>query len=101
MKNNAMNEQKTKTPPLLIRPEFRRMFDKLSNEDTGALIHALMGYRWDGVIPELPSHLDGVFLALQAFADEDVARYQERCNRNRESANKRWGKGNDDATECE
>lgn len=91
-----MSERKTNTPPLLIRQEFRRMFDKLSNEDAGVLLHALMEYRWDGVLPELPSHLSGVFLALQAFADEDADKYQERCSKNREAANKRWLKKDDE-----
>lgn len=97
-----MGKRKIDNPPLLIRSEFRRMFDKLSNEETGVLLHALMEYRWDGVLPELSARLSGVFLTLQAFADEDGEKYREVCENNRRAAIARWtNKDSSDATECE
>ena len=91
---------KKSSPPLLIRPEFRRVFDNLSNEDTGALIQALMSYRWDGVIPELTSRLEGVFLTLRAFADEDADKYEEKREQARDAAKARWENEKKDADVC-
>lgn len=88
-----MRKRKIDSPPLLIRPEFRRLFSSLNNEEAGMVFIAIMEYRWDGVVADLPDKLKGVFLALQAFADEDAESYKAVCEANRENAVKRWSNG--------
>lgn len=86
----AKNKRKIDNPPLLIRPEFRRMFKGLPDNEVGQLFNSLMEYRWDGVIPELNEKLSGIFIALRAFADEDAEGYKQVCEANRQKALERW-----------
>ena len=68
-----------KRPPLLIREEYVGIFGNLSNEQKGLLLTALTEYQWDGVLPNLPDKLSGVFIALKAFLDRDNKKYVDKC----------------------
>lgn len=78
-------------PPLLIREQYKSILMSLSDNERGKILSALMAYQWDGELPaKLSDKLSGVFLALKCFADSDVQKYEETCERNRQKALTRW-----------
>ena len=72
---------------LIIRREYKPMFDRLNDSEKGKLLTTLMEYQWDGVIPDENSgKLFGTFLAMQPFIDENNEKYAAKCETNRRSA---------------
>lgn len=62
----------------------------LGDEKSGKLIKAMIQYSTDGIVPELESPLDIVFIQLRQQLDRDIERYDHICERNRENIKKRW-----------
>ena len=88
-----------KPPRLLLNPDHIELVrNLLSSEDAGELLFAVCDYALHGVIP---SRAEKAWLAcfrlFQGEIDKDVARYAEKCERNRLNVQARW---NRDANEC-
>jgi len=89
-----------KRPPLLLREEFEGLFLKLTDEEKGKLLSALMLYQWHGVEPNsLRDKLMGVFIVLQSLIDNDVLKYYEACQKNKQNASKRYNMQRNDEYE--
>lgn len=72
---------------LIIRKDYKPMFDRLNDAEKGKLLTVLMEYQWDGVMPdEKIGKLFGIFLAMQPFIDDYNERYAVKCEKNRHSA---------------
>lgn len=72
-------------------------FGPLSDADFGRLMRAAIRYNATGELPELSGRVKLALAVIRAQIDRDRKRYDERCEKNRESALKRW----DNGTECE
>ncbi len=85
---------KTKKKTFLMYADHYEMVKGLSNEQLGTLLRALYALANNEPLPEL----DAVAKMAFAFISNDVlkanAKYEERCEKNREAIAKRWGKSN-------
>lgn len=70
--------------------------EPLSDAERGRLFAALLEYSRTGIAPELRGGERYTFAALKGNIDRDVAKYNAKCAKNKESAGKRW-----DANGCE
>lgn len=70
--------------------------EPLSDAERGRLFTALLEYSRTGIAPELRGGERYTFAALKGSIDRDVAKYNAKCAKNKESAGKRW-----DANGCE
>ena len=70
--------------------------EPLSDAERGRLFTALLEYSRTGIAPELRGGERYTFAALKGNIDRDVAKYNAKCAKNKESAGKRW-----DANGCE
>ena len=70
--------------------------EPLSDAERGRLFTALLEYSITGIVPELRGGERYTFATLKGNIDRDVAKYNAKCAKNKESAGKRW-----DANGCE
>jgi len=75
----------------------------LPNEDKGMLLDAIFMYQINGEIKQdLSTQAMMAFKFFQAQFDSDNIRYERKCNKNKEIAEKRWKKAHEkNANECE
>lgn len=73
---------------------------ELPDADCKSLVLALLDYAQNGTLPEFASASAPavVFSLMRSQVDRDVAKYAERCEKNRVNAQKRWEA--DDTTVC-
>lgn len=85
---------KTKKKTFLMYADHYEMVKGLSDAQLGTLLRALYALANNEPLPEL----DAVAKMAFAFISNDVlkanAKYEERCEKNREAIAKRWGKSN-------
>ena len=62
----------------------------LSDEQAGRVIKAALVYLESGEVRPLDPAETLLFLGLKEDIDDGVARYQERCEKNRQNVRKRW-----------
>lgn len=74
------------------------IFNKLTDEQAGKLIKAIYEYEAIGKIPNLDFGLDMAFTSIKIVLDKNREKYQKKCQKNKENADKRW-KGNANAYE--
>ena len=64
--------------------------EPLSDAERGRLFTALLEYSITGIVPELRGGERYTFATLKGNIDRDVAKYNAKCAKNKESAGKRW-----------
>lgn len=80
-----------KRPPLLIREQFEGLFRGLTDTERGKILLALMEYQWHEVEPDkLSDKLLGVFQVFKSFSDDDIKKYNEKCEQNRRNIKEYW-----------
>ena len=75
--------------------------EPLSDAERGRLFTALLEYSRTGIAPELRGGERYTFAALKGNIDRDVAKYNAKCAKNKESAAKRWDANACDGTETD
>lgn len=68
------------------------IFDKLTDEQAGKLIKAIYRYELTREYPNLDFGLDMAFTSIKIVLDKNREKYQNKCKKNKENADKRWGK---------
>ena len=68
-----------KSPPgVLLYREVYVCIQHLTDEDAGRLVRSIFEYAFEGVAPQLPTHLSLVWTLLQPALDRDRERYEEK-----------------------
>lgn len=89
---------------ILFRGQIESLLSLSSLKDVKTILRAIVLYGMDNETPEIPEHLTFGWLWFKNTIDSHREQYAAKCGRNRNSANKRWGNGDDipmDADECE
>ena len=73
----------------LFRKDWREAIAEYPAEDRLAIREAIEAYAFDGIIPE-DRFLKAATANARVIIDRDRDMYQERCDRNKENARKRW-----------
>lgn len=81
-----------KPPRILFNPDHMEVArDLLSNEEAGRLFFAVCDYAMKGKLPENESKsFLACFKLMSGEIDENVRRYADRCERNRQNIKRRW-----------
>ena len=81
----------------LIYLDYEEQFNLLSNEEAGILIKAIMQYEKTGEIVKLDGMVKMAFSFIKTQLDRDREKYQEKCEKNKNNARKRWNAKNANA----
>lgn len=75
-----------------------QLIEGLTDEQLGQLTRALFTYARDGEIIKLDPVVRMAFVFIKDKIDRNQAKYQKKCERNRENIRKRWNKSNTNDT---
>jgi len=80
----------------VIYKDWYQLITHLTYEEKGRLITAIFDYHCDGIITEFDDNkfLQGFFNYFLSTFIRDDEKYQQTCERNRQSIKKRWEKEN-------
>lgn len=84
----------------VFKKEWREALKGYPAEVRAEVYEAIMAYAFEGDTIEMSELAKMAFNFIKLSIDAMQASYQRKCERNRESANRRWGKG-EDANGCE
>lgn len=84
----------------VFKKEWREALKGYPAEVRAEVYEAIMAYAFEGDTIEMRELAKMAFNFIKLSIDAMQASYQRKCERNRESANRRWGKG-EDANGCE
>lgn len=69
----------------VIYTNYLDVLSDLSNEDMGIIFRAILLYKKNGEIPELPIHLSIAFKFIKNQMDLDAQKYNEKCTKAKEN----------------
>lgn len=75
-----------------------QLIEGLTDEQLGQLTRALFTYARDGEVINLEPVVRMAFVFIKDKIDRNQAKYQKKCERNRENIRKRWNKSNTNDT---
>ena len=79
-------------PGVMIYFDLRPCLKRLSLEEKGKLLEAILDYAGDGLLPEFDGALGVAWDFIAQRVDADAARYQAKCEQSKAAALSRWGK---------
>jgi hypothetical protein len=77
----------------LLYKDKSEMFDVMDDVQAGRLIKAIFKYETTGEVPDDPMTLI-LFLSIKPSLDEADIKYERKCKKNAENADKRWNQNN-------
>lgn len=80
------NEQKG----FIVYKDIHAVVDELTDEQAGKLFRGMIKYSSEGIEPKFDGILKFVFIPIKQQMDRDSAKYDRKCEKNRENAKKRW-----------
>lgn len=78
----------------VIYGDTQEVVDRLSDAEAGQLLKGMLGYFNSGKEPKFKGILEFVFIPIRQQMDRDADKYEAKCERMRENANKRWQNAN-------
>ena len=74
----------------VIYGDIQEVVSRLSREEAGDLLKGMLEYFNTGKDPKFKGVLEFVFIPIRQQMDRDADKYEAKCERMRENANKRW-----------
>lgn len=78
----------------LIYGDIQEVVNRLSDAEAGELFKGMLTYFATGKDPKFKGVLEFVFIPIRQQIDRDAERYEAKCEKMRENANKRWNNAN-------
>ena len=78
----------------VIYGDTQEVVNRLTDEEAGQLLKGMLGYFNSGKEPKFKGVLEFVFIPIRQQMDRDAEKYEAKCERMRENANKRWQNAN-------
>lgn len=78
----------------VIYGDTEEVVNRLTDEEAGQLLKGLLSYFNSGKVPKFKGVLEFVFIPIRQQIDRDSDKYEAKCERMRENANKRWRNAN-------
>lgn len=72
----------------------------LTDEELGKVFRKILKYVKEETLPKLTEKLELVFQFIKVDLDKNLEKYQERCKKNKEAAERRWNRRNTNTYEC-
>lgn len=80
----------TEAKGFLVYKDVKAVVDELTDEQAGMLFRGMLDYFSDGTEPKFDGILKFVFIPIKQQIDRDSERYEQKCEKNRANAKKRW-----------
>lgn len=80
----------TEQKGFIVYKDLHAVVDELTDEQAGQLFKGMIAYSADGTEPKFDGVLKFVFIPIRQQMDRDSDKYDEKCEKNRENARKRW-----------
>ena len=74
----------------IVYDDIMEVVKRLTDEEAGQLLKGLLNYSISGQDPKFKGVLEFVFIPIKQQMDRDAEKYEAKCEKNRENANKRW-----------
>ena len=81
----------------IVYGDIKATLDELNDKQAADLFRGMVDYFVDGTEPNFDGILKFVFIPIRQQMDRDREKYDEKCERNRANANKRWNSMRSDA----
>ena len=81
----------------IVYGDIKATLDELNDKQAADLFRGMVDYFVDGTEPNFNGILKFVFIPIRQQMDRDREKYDEKCERNRANANKRWNAMRSDA----
>ena len=78
----------------IVYDDIMEVVKRLTDEEAGQLLKGLLNYSISGQDPKFKGVLEFVFIPIKQQMDRDAEKYEAKCEKNRENANKRWQNAN-------
>lgn len=79
----------------VIYGDTQEVVNRLTDEEAGQLLKGMLAYFNNGKEPKFKGVLEFVFIPIRQQMDRDSDKYEAKCERMRENANKRWKNANE------
>lgn len=79
-------------PGVMLYFDIKPGLKRLSLEEKGKLLTAILDYAGDGLLPDFDGALGVAWDFIAQRVDADAARYQAKCEQSKAAALSRWGK---------
>lgn len=80
----------TEQKGFIVYKDLHAVVDELNDEQAGQLFRGMIKYASEGIEPKFDGILKFVFIPIKQQMDRDSDKYDKKCERMRENANKRW-----------
>lgn len=89
-----------KKDTFILNTDLDEKTETLADEEVGKVFRKILKYVKDEELPKLDKHLEMVFSFIKVDLDKNLKKYQEKCEKNKQIAQKRWEEKNAKAYEC-
>lgn len=80
----------TEQKGFIVYKDLHAVVDELTDEQAGQLFKGMIAYSANGTEPKFDGVLKFVFIPIKQQMDRDSDKYDEKCEKMRANANKRW-----------
>lgn len=80
----------TEQKGFIVYKDLHAVVDELTDEQAGQLFKGMIAYSADGTEPKFDGVLKFVFIPIRQQMDRDSDKYDEKCEKMRANAHKRW-----------
>lgn len=80
----------TEQKGFIVYKDLHAVVDELTDEQAGQLFKGMIAYSADGTEPKFDGVLKFVFIPIKQQMDRDSDKYDEKCEKMRANAHKRW-----------
>ena len=75
----------------IVYGDTKALADELTDEQLGQLFRGMLNYFTEGKAPKFSGILKFAFIPIKQQMDRDSEKYEEKCQKMRDNARKRWG----------
>lgn len=79
----------------IVYGDIQAVIKELTDEQVAQLFRGMVDYFVDGTEPDFTGVLKFVFIPIKQQMDRNAEKYEEKCEKMRENAKKRWGNANE------
>lgn len=89
-----MSDSEKDQKGFIVYSGIKDVLDELDDDQVAQLFRGMVDYFVDGKDPKLTGVLKFVFIPIKQQMDRDAKKYEKKCEKMRENANKRWKNAN-------
>ena len=85
----------------VLYTKYKKQFSGLKHEQKGVLFDAILSYCSGDDLPPMDALTSLAFDVVRVELDDNAAKYEDKCRKNKENVSKRWHADEDDGTQTD